>query len=135
MNDDWEELLYIFRRGVRLIFEGEDVPGTHRVEPSNYYSFAHNGERKPKHVFYAGDSGFKYITDGEVKQIEYPHLEYMIEGLGIDTSDPMQVIKHVAIHEAAHMIECEFGGGQPSYHEEDYETILIDLLDKHWDVV
>ena len=121
---------------VNTMSKGEDVRGRVRICVFNSrHAFAHAYKRNV-HEYVISPSGLDSISDGKEKRIEYSHLVYTLEDLQIDTTNTYQVLKQQAIHETAHVIESEFGTGDfPSQHKEDFETILIDLLDKYWSVL
>ena len=135
MTTNFPELVTLYTYVTRLIAEKEDVVGEHTIEQSLMSkAFGHNLVGST-HIFYINVEVLSRVENGEEKPIEYPHINYLVTDLEIDTTNAEQVVKYVAVHEAAHMLEHEFGGYAPSRHKEDFETILIDLLDKYWSVL
>ena len=129
---------------IALIHEGEDVKGGFTFVDSRYLA-AHCNREHASEAFgcQVGDAEhyFSVIIEEIVSAFktetmpEYSWIEYIPTLFGVDDGDQEEFVAYVAIHEAAHMIETEYGFPAPSAHDEVYEAILIDLMTKYWRLI
>jgi hypothetical protein len=71
--------------------------------------------------------------EGEELGFEYPHLEYLIP-----TMDSVeQFMVYLSIHEFSHLMQREYFGpiGEAYGHDEDFETLFSQHLDKYWHIL
>jgi hypothetical protein len=145
---DWK-LVTVFLDTVREVFEGEEIDETVEIHVSNFRfggcSYADKGWmiRNPQGMV---DENLKdhiiIVTCTYLRQIrytgvyEYQHLQYLCDSLTMKRG--YTAIRYIALHECAHVMEQLYGYNirddydvTGSYHDEFFETVLIDLLEKY----